>query len=79
MPIRGRVVGAAAELSCHARLLPMSHADDPRASNGHNHDRSQEGIVTLNSIGRIEACSAARQLQAATFAATFHSAMALRR
>jgi N-methylhydantoinase B len=38
-----------------------------------------EGVVTLTSIGRIETGSAASQLQAATPAAVFHSAMALRR
>ena len=38
-----------------------------------------EGVVTLTSIGRIETNSAAWQLQAATLAADFHSAMALRR
>ena len=37
------------------------------------------GVVTLTSIGRIETNSAAWQLQAATLAADFHSAMALRR
>ena len=37
------------------------------------------GVVTLISIGRIETNSAAWQLQAATLAADFHSAMALRR
>ena len=37
-----------------------------------------EDVVTLTSIGRIEAHSAAWQLQAATFAVAFHSAMALR-
>src|SRR6478735_4643564 len=35
--------------------------------------------ITLTSIGRIETNSAAWQLQAATLAADFHSAMALRR
>jgi hypothetical protein len=41
--------------------------------------REINGVVTLTSIGRIETGSAASQLQAATPAAVFHSAMALRR
>jgi hypothetical protein len=37
------------------------------------------GVVTLTSLGHIEANSAAWQFQGAAIAATFHSAMALRR
>jgi hypothetical protein len=58
-----------------ARCVPVRHRVLRRCNCPSREFYPSQGVVTLTSLGRIEANSATWQLQAATF----HSAMALRR